>query len=198
MVKRTLHIGTFLQRQHVSDVSLAGIFPMCGPSSTHLQKIIFLTSIAELGLKVEIHFAPDWPTYKKMLVQGQLPIFRLAWHADIPDPDNMLSPLLHSASPTNHTFYRNPVVDQLLEQARKEVDEAQRITLYHEVERLVMDDAPWMPQHHSVVHYLYQPYVQGVEVSFLGHRAIPLKKIWFKKRLAEGSTGGTIHVRPSQ
>jgi hypothetical protein len=46
MVKRTLHIGTFLQRQHVSDVSLAGIFPMCGGSSTHLQKMFFLRSIA--------------------------------------------------------------------------------------------------------------------------------------------------------
>jgi oligopeptide transport system substrate-binding protein len=166
--------------------------------TTKAELAAYQKYLAELGVQVEIHYAPDWPVYKAMLQQGQLPMFLLAWHADIPDPDNMLSPLLHSASPTNHTFYRNPVVDQLLEQARKEVDEAQRITLYHEVERLVMDDAPWMPQHHSVVHYLYQPYVQGVEVSFLGHRAIPLKKIWFKKRLAEGSTGGTIHVRPSQ
>jgi oligopeptide transport system substrate-binding protein len=154
--------------------------------------------LAEVGVPVEIHFAPDWPTYKKMLVQGQLPMFRLAWYADIPDPENMLSPLLHSASPTNHTFYRNPVVDQLLEQARKALDEAQRIALYREVERLVMDDAPWIAQHYSVVHYLYQPYVQGVEFSFLGHRAVPLKKIWFKKSFAEGSTRGTVHVQPSQ
>ena len=84
-----------------------------------------------------------------MLEQGQLPMFRLAWYADIPDPDNLLSPLLHSASPTNRTFYRNPLVDQLLEQARKEFDEAQRIALYREVERLVMDDAPWITQHYS-------------------------------------------------
>src|SRR5262249_19928080 len=45
-VKRTLHIGTFLQRHHGSDVSLVGIFPMCGGASTHLQKIFFLKSIA--------------------------------------------------------------------------------------------------------------------------------------------------------
>jgi oligopeptide transport system substrate-binding protein len=149
-------------------------------------------------VQVEIHFAPDWPTYKKMLVQGQLPMFRLAWHADFPDPDNALFPLLHSASPTNHTFYRNPVVDQLLEQARKAFDEAQRIAVYREVERLVMDDAPWITQHYSVVHYLYQPYVQGVEFSFLGRRAIPLKKIWFKNSLAAGSTGATTYVHPSR
>jgi hypothetical protein len=46
MTKRTLHIGIVLQRQHVSDVSLAGIIPLCGPSSTQLQKIFFLRSIA--------------------------------------------------------------------------------------------------------------------------------------------------------
>jgi ABC-type oligopeptide transport system substrate-binding subunit len=56
-------------------------------------------------------------------------MFRLVWYADIPDPDNFLSPLLHSASPTNHTFYRNPLVDQLLAQARKELDDVQRIAL---------------------------------------------------------------------
>ena len=56
-------------------------------------------------------------------------------------------PPAHSTSPTNRTFYRNPRVDQLLEQARKAFDGVQRIALYREVERLVMDDAPWIPQH---------------------------------------------------
>jgi len=145
---------------------------------------------------VDIHFAPDWPTYRAMLEQGQLPMFRLVWYADIPDPDNFLSPLLHSASPTNRTFYRNPRVDQLLEQARERLPYAQRIALYREVERLVLDDAPWIPQHYLVLEYLYQPYVQRVEISLLGGRMIPLKKIWLKQRLAEDSTGGRTDVRP--
>ena len=88
----------------------------------------------------------------------------------------MLSPLLHSASPTNRTFYRNPLVDQLLEQARKEFDEAQRIALYREVERIVMDDAPWIAQHYYVLEYLYQPYVQGVEVNSLGQADHPAEE----------------------
>jgi ABC-type transport system substrate-binding protein len=151
-----------------------------------------------VGVKVEIHFAPDWPTYRAMLEQGKLPMFRLVWYADIPDPDNVLSPLLHSTSPTNRTFYRNPLVDQLLEQARRELDEAQRIALYREVERLVMDDAPWIAQHHYVSEYFYQPYVQGVEVSLLGDRTIPMKKIWLKKSHAEGSMGAMTDVQPRQ
>jgi oligopeptide transport system substrate-binding protein len=159
--------------------------------STKAELAAYQRYLAELGVTVEIHFAPNWPTYKAMLEQGELPLFRLVWVADIPDPDNMLFPLLHSASPTNRTFYRNPQVDQLLEQARREVDEAQRIALYRELERLVMDDAPWITQHYSVLEYLFQPYVQGVEINLLGSRTMPLKKIWFKKSLTEGAMRAT-------
>ena len=154
--------------------------------------------LAELGVQVDIHLAPDWPAYKTMLKQGQLPMFRLAWTADIPDPDNMLSPLLYSTGSSNHMFYRNPLVDQLLEQARGKLPYAQRIALYREVERIVLDDAPWIAQRHYVLNSLYQPYVQGVEVSLLGERVIPLKKIWLKQRLAEDSTGDRTNVQPSQ
>jgi hypothetical protein len=52
MVKRTLHIRIFLQRQHVSDVSLAGIFLMCGDSSISLQRMFFLRSIVAIPRQV--------------------------------------------------------------------------------------------------------------------------------------------------
>jgi ABC-type transport system substrate-binding protein len=123
-------------------------------------------------------------------------MFRLLWAADIPDPDNMLSPLLYSTSLTNRTFYHNPRVDLLLEQARKERDEAQRMALYREVERLVINDAPWIPQHHAVLEYLYQPYVQGVEVSLLGHRTMPMKKVWLQKSPAAGRVGAITDHEP--
>jgi oligopeptide transport system substrate-binding protein len=154
--------------------------------------------LADLGVKVDVHFAPDWTSYTAMLKQGKLPMFRLSWYADIPDPDNVLSPLLHSTGSFNQTFYRNPRVDQLLEQARKIFDEAQRIALYHEVERLVMDDAPWIAQNYGASEYLYQPYVQGVEINWLGLRATPMKKIWFKKGLAEGPAAAMTDVQTHQ
>jgi peptide/nickel transport system substrate-binding protein/oligopeptide transport system substrate-binding protein len=166
--------------------------------STQKELAAYQRYLADLGVQVDIHFAPDWSAYQTMLERGQLPMFRLSWWADIPDPDNVLSPLLHSTSSTNRTFYRNPLVDQLLEQARRALDEAQRIALYHEVERIVMDDAPWIAQQHNVFEYLYQPYVQGVEGNLLGRRAMPLKRVWFKKSLAEGLTGATIDGQPGR
>jgi oligopeptide transport system substrate-binding protein len=166
------------------------VVPLCSVMTENYiikaELVAYQRYLAELGVKVDIHSAPDWPTYRAMLEQGKCTMFRLGWHADIPDPDNMLSPLLHSTGSFNLTFYRNPLVDRLLEQARKKLSYAQRIALYREVERLVLDDAPWMAQRNSVFEYLYQPYVQGVEVSLLGIRGIPLKKIWFKRGPIDG------------
>jgi peptide/nickel transport system substrate-binding protein/oligopeptide transport system substrate-binding protein len=76
--------------------------------STKAELAAYQRYLAEVRVQVDIHFAPDWPTYRAMLEQGERPMFRLLWSADIPDPDNILSPLLHSTSPTNRTFYRNP------------------------------------------------------------------------------------------
>jgi peptide/nickel transport system substrate-binding protein/oligopeptide transport system substrate-binding protein len=166
--------------------------------STKAELDAYQKYLAELGVQVEIRFASDWAAYIAMLEQGKLPIFLLRWIADIPDPDNMFFPLLHSTSPTNRTFYRNPLVDQLLEQARGKLPYAQRIALYREVERLVMDDAPWITHRYSVLEYLYQPSVQGVEISLLGARTIPMEKIWLKQRLAEDSARGMTDVRPRQ
>jgi peptide/nickel transport system substrate-binding protein/oligopeptide transport system substrate-binding protein len=166
--------------------------------STKVELAAYQRYLAEVGVQVDIRYAPDWPTYRAMLEQGQLPMFRLVWYADLPDPDNMLSPLLHSTSSTNRTFYRNPRVDQLLEQARKKLSYAQRIALYRAVERLVMDDAPWITQHYYASEYLYQPYVRGVEVGLLGYQTLPLKKIWLKRSLAEGATEATTDGQPHQ
>ena len=161
--------------------------------STKAELAAYQRYLADIGVQVELHFTSDWPAFRVRLEQGILPMFRLIWIADIPDPDNVLFPLLHSASLTNRTFYRNPRVDQLLEQARQELDEAQRITLYREVERIVLHDAPWITQHYSILEYLYQPYVQGVEISLLGKRDIPLHKIWLKQSPATNAVGATTN-----
>jgi oligopeptide transport system substrate-binding protein len=151
--------------------------------------------LAALGVQVEVHLAPDWPVYRDMLEQGKLSMFRLAWYADIPDPHNFLWPLLHSTSPTNRTFYRNPQVDRLLDDASKELDDTQRVAMYREVERITSEDAPWIAQHYHVFERIYQPSVKGVEVSLLGDRAIPMKKIWLTKRHAADSPEASSSVQ---
>ena len=137
--------------------------------------------LAALGIKVEIHQAADWPTFMTILEERKPAMFRLAWYSDIPDPDNFFYPLLFSQSKINRTLYRNPQVDRLLEEARSRTDYQQRIRLYRAIEHLVLDDAPWVSQHHSAFEYLYQPYVQGIETNALGAHYILMKKVWLER-----------------
>jgi hypothetical protein len=47
-----------------------------------------------------------------------------------------------------------------------ELEQAQRITLYHTVECIVLHNASWITQPYVILEYLYQPpYVQGVKIS---------------------------------
>ncbi len=137
--------------------------------------------LAAIGVKINIRKAKDWPTFKELLNAGTPAMFRLAWHSDIPDPDNVFFPLLFSQSRLNRTFYRNAKIDKVIEQARGQRDYMQRIQLYREVERRVLDDANWISQHHRVFENLYQPYVRGIEVTSAGIQYIPMKKVWLQR-----------------
>jgi peptide/nickel transport system substrate-binding protein/oligopeptide transport system substrate-binding protein len=165
--------------------------------STKAELAAYQEYLAKIGVKVEIHYETDWPTYVSMLDQGKLPMFRVSWSATLPDPDDFLSRQLQSAGPNNWSFYKNPQVDQLLERARREFDYPKRIALYREVERIMMDDAPWITQHNHVFERLYQPYVSGVQISFLGDWAVPMKKIWLNKQRG-GPTGANPGVPASR
>ena len=163
--------------------------------STKAELAAYQKYLAELGVKVDIHFTDEWTRYTAMLRRGELQMFRYAWYADLPDPDNFFFPLLHSGGQPNYMRYRNPQVDRLLERARGELDYAQRVKFYREAERIVMEDAPWITQHNHIFEYLYQPYVQGVEVSLLGDRWIPMNKIWLKRTPAEPNTGTASNAK---
>jgi oligopeptide transport system substrate-binding protein len=136
--------------------------------------------LERLGLKVELFTAKNWQQYKTEVL-GKRPgaIYRYGWFADFPDPDNFLFSLFHSQSPDNYAHYSNPEVDHLLEQARSEVDYLKRIQLYRQAEKQIMEDAPVVNLVYYTYETLFQSYVQGIELTALGERYIPMKKIWF-------------------
>jgi peptide/nickel transport system substrate-binding protein/oligopeptide transport system substrate-binding protein len=135
--------------------------------------------LEHVGLKVGLFTAENWKQYKTEIL-GKRPggMYRTAWYADFPDPDNFLFSLFHSQSPNNYANYSNPVIDRLLEQARSEGDYLKRIELYRQAEVLIMADAPAVNVVYYTFEYLFQPYVQGVELNALGERYIPMEKIW--------------------
>ncbi len=137
--------------------------------------------LAAVGIKIDVVYHTDWPSFNQMYTAGKLPVFLLAWFADVPEPDSFLFRLFHSRSPSNFAGYANPVVDGLLQQARATRDVEQRVDLYRRAEQVIIDDAVVIPIYHYSYERLFQPYVRGVEVSGLGDPYLPLRKIWLDR-----------------
>jgi peptide/nickel transport system substrate-binding protein/oligopeptide transport system substrate-binding protein len=134
--------------------------------------------LAEIGIKLTRKVAKNWKEFVRLINEKKAPLFYAAWYADYPDPDNFLYVLCHSKSKTNRMGYHNPEVDKLLEKARQEIDYMKRVKAYQDIQRLALQDAPLLCQHVNAFNYLFQPWVQGIEVSYLGAAYIPFRKIW--------------------
>jgi peptide/nickel transport system substrate-binding protein/oligopeptide transport system substrate-binding protein len=131
-----------------------------------------------VGVKLQIQYETDWPTFEAALNEDSLQMYRYAWIADIPDPDNFLNILFGSKSGYNFMQYNNPKVDRLLSQALIETEILRRVEFYREAERIILADAPMIPWIYLTFESVFQPYVKGLEISALGRPYIPLKKIW--------------------
>ena len=102
-----------------------------------------------LGVEISI-LQTEWAIFLQDLHQNRFQMFGgLGWIADYPDPENFLDVLFHSESTNNQSEYTNRQLDRLLELARVEQDEAARFDLYHQSEKIIVDDAPWIPLWHS-------------------------------------------------
>jgi ABC-type transport system substrate-binding protein len=147
-------------------------------SAAQRELALIAKDLSAVGVELEIQYETDWPTFETTLRSGKIQLYRYAWFADIPDPDNFLNILLGSKSRYNFMQYSNPEVDRLLSQALTETEILRRVELYREAERLILADAPMIPWIYLTFESLFQPYVKGLEISALGRPYIPLKKIW--------------------
>ena len=85
-------------------------------------------------------------------------LFDIAWLADYPDPDNFLRVGLG---------YHKSVLfcdgyDNLIEKARLEIDQAERLRLYKHIDKLLVDSAIVIPLVYPDVDLLVKPWLRNI------------------------------------
>jgi ABC-type oligopeptide transport system substrate-binding subunit len=100
-------------------------------------------------------------------------MFSYGWCADYPDPQNFLDVLYHSESDFNVAGFNDPVIDDLLEQARVELDVSARLLLYQFIEGKLLRDAAAIPLLHGVADVLVSDRLEGYMVSPIGAPIVP-------------------------
>ncbi|PTL85104.1 ABC transporter substrate-binding protein [Vitiosangium sp. GDMCC 1.1324] len=132
---------------------------------TSAEDAILFRPLMEAGLVELKHVQLSAEEFTARRREGRLPIFRMHWVADYPDPDNFLHFLLSSQSQTLYVLrYRNEELDALTAEARVTIDPERRKQLYWRAERIAHEDCPLIPLFHPRVHAAASSRVQGLRL----------------------------------
>ncbi len=111
--------------------------------------------LAKIGIECEV-VVIEWGTYLDATAEGEAPMFRERWSASSPSPFSFVENWW-SESSWNEIFgtYHNPEVDKLISQITKEVNDEKRWDLYHQVQKITMDDAVCIPLYWPIEGVIY-------------------------------------------
>ncbi|MCJ7569823.1 MAG: ABC transporter substrate-binding protein [Anaerolineales bacterium] len=104
-----------------------------------------------VGVALEI---TDWENVLRTFLSRNA--FFMGWSADYPDPDCFLRVGVRGLLPG----WRNDKYDQLLESARKAIEQNDRIDLYQAADKILIGDAVIMPMAYGKDHLLCKPWVK--------------------------------------
>jgi len=102
--------------------------------------------LSKIGIKLNLR-QQSYPVFRQTIRErGKTAIFALQWGTDFPDAQNVISTLLKGsmAGQQNFTWYNNPTVNHLLDQADTTVDSKKRLDLYQQADKMIHEDAPWI------------------------------------------------------
>jgi ABC-type oligopeptide transport system substrate-binding subunit/class 3 adenylate cyclase len=82
-------------------------------------------------------------------------IYFTGWAGDYPDPDSYLRVAVQFYSTWQHEQYLD-----IIERARRTLDQAQRMALYAQAERILAEEVPILPVDYDRKHFLIKPWVR--------------------------------------
>lgn len=123
--------------------------------------------LEDIGLKVQVE-AVQKSFLLEQTAKSTATFFRGSWIADYPDAENYLACFYSkNPSPPNYTRYKNPAFDELYERSLIEQDYAVRLSLYRQMDQMIINDAPVVPLWYDEVIRLVQPGIKGFEPNGL-------------------------------
>ncbi len=135
-----------------------------------------------LGIQVSINLLES-ASLREGMRKGNLDIFRASWIADYPDGENFLC-LFYSdyPAPPNYTRFKNPDFDMLYKQAIAETDLSKRTELYHQMNRIIVDEAPVIFLFYDESALFTTKNIQGIETNALNLLQVKnLKEVAWKE-----------------
>ena len=141
---------------------------MTNDSPERVDLAVFMQEeLKKIGINLEIEQL-EWGAYLEAVSNGEHDLFLLGWPNPVGDPDQSFWPLVHSSmqgAGGNRSFYENEEVDQLLEQGRQEQDEDKRAEIYQEVDKILIEDQPFVSIRQAQSANAARTEVEGLEIN---------------------------------
>ena len=123
---------------------------------------------ARAGVKLE-PFPQEWPVMLEYLNKKDFDAITLGWTSGI---ETDIFQMFHSSQTKtdgdNTINYKNPALDKLIDQARATVEEAKRMPLWQQAERIMVDDQPYTFLFRKQVLSFVDKRIQNLQMTKLG------------------------------
>ena len=145
-------------------------------NETYKEYALFITKqLEKIGLNMRVEISQP-SILREWMSQGKVQFFRGSWLADYPDAENYFAVFYSkNGSPPNYTRFSNKQFDELYEKALVENDDTQRFELYHQMEKIIIDEAPVVPLFYDEVLRFSQKNIEGLTAN--GLNLLNLKRV---------------------
>lgn len=142
------------------------------------------TQLKKIGIDAQLRTSPDFPTWAQRMAAHDFDIStdqNWTWvDPTIGVNRTYLSSNIRPVVWTNNSSYKNPQVDQLLEQAATELDAGKRKALYQEFQQIVTEDSPLVYIAEIAYHTVASTKVGNPPTGLFGTLA-PFDDVWLKR-----------------
>jgi peptide/nickel transport system substrate-binding protein len=129
---------------------------------------VIIDQLKQINVNVKVT-AVEFPTLLDRLLKANYDVLRVGW-TTTPEPDSLLYSPFHTSAigGFNFTKYRNPRVDELLDRGRTVTNQNDRIRIYRDAQRLIVQDAPMVFIFHEKRTYASRKAVAGFKPHVSG------------------------------
>ncbi|WP_179401096.1 ABC transporter substrate-binding protein [Burkholderia guangdongensis] len=128
--------------------------------------------LAKIGVKADVRVI-EWGELIKQAKQGQHDLLFMGWAGDNGDPDNYLTPQFSCnavKSGINFARFCDPQLDKLISDGKETADQAKRAKDYEAAQKIIHDQALWIPLGYPTAAALTRANVSGYRVSPFGRQ----------------------------
>jgi len=139
----------------VASVFLAACTPTQEPEGKTLSIVIdceenrkdeaeaVAAQLREIGIQAEVR-TWEWSAMKEQFLQGNRQMYMTDWGSAYFDPFDLVVPKFKTGERGNYSFYSNPELDEILDEASSTNDEETRKELYYKAQDILYEDVPWV------------------------------------------------------